>query len=391
MKLSDIKTPVSSISGIGPQITKLLAKQNVFTVGDLLQYYPRTYEDRTKKVTLTEFELGKVHTVAQVMGQEWFGYGSMRTLKVIINDGTATAELICFNRSFLERVLVPGTLITVTGQFAVKYGRLQSSSFEAMKMEVPEEFREHIKEFRLDAIQPVDCGVIPVYPLTEGLTQKSLSKAIGKALQQYAHGIEEEIPESIRKERKLIAKQDAVRHIHQPESIAQAQEARRTLAYEELFLFQKVILERAERRKGSLKEAAGTDSLDEGAFQKSLSPLQEKLCASLPFALTADQKKVIFEMNAEIDRSYTERERLLNQLERGMPSPVRPSKNAGFVLRLSAHNKLEGSVRAHGTYGASGAAARGKCGAASGAAGHTDGFSYGKRKGFRTHAAFKGS
>ena len=54
MKISDIKTPVSSISGIGPQLTKTLAKVNIFTVGDLLQYYPRDYEDRTRKITFGE-------------------------------------------------------------------------------------------------------------------------------------------------------------------------------------------------------------------------------------------------------------------------------------------------------------------------------------------------
>ena len=105
MKVCDIKTPVSSISGIGPQLTKALAKVNVFTVGDLQQYYPRDYEDRTRKVTFREqaSNYGKVHTVAQVLSQEWFGYGRMKTLKIIVNDGTGTAELICFNRAFLEK------------------------------------------------------------------------------------------------------------------------------------------------------------------------------------------------------------------------------------------------------------------------------------------------
>ena len=133
MKVSDIKTPVSSIAGIGPQLTKTLAKVNVFTVGDLLQYFPRDYEDRTQKVTFREQaqHYGKVHTVAQVIGHEWFGYGKMKTLKIIVNDGTGSAELICFNRAFLEKSLIPGTLITVTGKFEVKYNKLQSTAFEA--------------------------------------------------------------------------------------------------------------------------------------------------------------------------------------------------------------------------------------------------------------------
>ncbi|MCR4733769.1 MAG: ATP-dependent DNA helicase RecG [Treponema sp.] len=333
MKLSDIKTPVSSIAGIGPQLTKLLAKQNVFTVGDLLQYYPRDYEDRTKKIPLKDFRIGKVHTVAQVMGQEWFGYGNMKTLKIFISDGSASGELICFNRAFLEKVLIPGSIITVTGSFGIKYNRLQSTSFEAVKMTPPQGQEQQEGPILFHTLQPLDCGVLPIYPLTEGLTQKSLSKAINKALQQYAHGIEDEIPEEILKARGLIHKQDAIRQVHQPESIAQAQEARKSLAYEELYQFQKTILERANRRKGSLKEAEGIQELDKEAFIKDLSPLQKELLASLPFELTADQQKVIYEMNAEIDRSYTERSRILNQLERGMPSPVRPSFTMSRLLQ----------------------------------------------------------
>ena len=335
MKVSDIKTPVSSIAGIGPQLTKTLAKVNVFTVGDLLQYFPRDYEDRTQKVTFREQALhyGKVHTVAQVTGHEWFGYGKMKTLKIIVNDGTGSAELICFNRAFLEKSLILGTLITVTGKFEVKYNKLQSTAFEAVKMDVPEELQNHIKEYRFEDIQPVDCGVLPVYPLTEGLTQKAVTKAIGNALQQYAHGIEDELPAELIQKHGLMKKQDALRLVHQPQSIAQAQEARRSLAYEELFHFQYVIAERTYKRKGLSAQTTARESLSEVEFSDSLSPLQIDFLNSLPFPLTEDQRKVIFEMDEEIDISYKERERVLNQLDRGMPPPTTPTFTMARLLQ----------------------------------------------------------
>ena len=335
MKVSDIKTPVSSIAGIGPQLTKTLAKVNVFTVGDLLQYFPRDYEDRTQKVTFREQaqHYGKVHTVAQVIGHEWFGYGKMKTLKIIVNDGTGSAELICFNRAFLEKSLIPGTLITVTGKFEVKYNKLQSTAFEAVKMEVPEELQNHIKEYRFDAIQPVDSGVIPIYPLTEGLTQKAVFKAIANALQQYAHGIEDELPAELIQQRGLMKKQDALRLVHQPQSIAQAQEARNTLAYEELYHFQYIIAERTYKRKGLSSQTNARESVSEAEFANTLSPLQIDFLNSLPFPLTEDQRKVIFEMDEEIDRSYKERERVLNQLDRGMPPPTTPTFTMARLLQ----------------------------------------------------------
>ena len=360
MKVSDIKTPVSSISGIGPQLTKALAKVNVFTVGDLLQYYPRDYEDRTRRVTFCEHaaNYGKVHTVAQVISHEWFGYGKMKTLKILVNDGTGTAELICFNRAFLEKSLLPGTVITVTGKFEVKYGKLQSTAFEAVKHELTEPHRLTREE--LAQIAPKESGVIPLYPLTEGLTQKAVIKAVSQALQQYAHGIENELPEKLIEARGLLQKQDAIRLIHRPSEISQAEAARKTLVYEELYQFQHIIAERVYKRKGksvlesthTVTEALETtaeprhselvsesnntrsrNALGMTEFANSLSPLQLDFFNSLPFPLTDDQRQVIFEMDEEIDRSYQERERVLNQLDRGLPPPTTPTFTMARLLQ----------------------------------------------------------
>jgi len=332
LKLSDIKNPVSSLSGIGPQLTKILAQLNIFTVGDLLQYFPRDYEDRTKRVPLREFaNHSKVHTVAQVIRQEWFGYGNMKTLKIIITDGTATADLICFNRAFLEKVLTPGTIFTLTGAFYIKYNTLQSSAFETTNMNVPHNENEPVN---LSQLTPVNTGIIPIYPLKEGLTQKAIHKAIAQALQQYVHGIENELPQEIIEKHNLLTKQTAIRYIHQPETIEQAIEARKSLVFEELYHFQYIVNERTFKRKGSIKiPDEKNQSISPEDFTKSLSPLQKQFEASLPFPLTQDQRKVIFEMNEEIDRSYTEKERILNQLERGMPAPVRPAFTMSRLLQ----------------------------------------------------------
>ena len=376
MKVSDIKTPVSSIAGIGPQLTKTLAKVNVFTVGDLLQYFPRDYEDRTKKVTFRERgQNGKVHTVAQVLKHEWFGYGKMKTLKIIVTDGTGTAELICFNRAFLEKSLIPGTIITITGQFFVKYGALQSTAFEVVKHDethhselVSESTSGSRNKFGMTDlinIPPKESGVIPVYPLTEGLTQKAVIKAVSQALTQYAHGIENELPQDIIEKRSLLSKQDAIRLIHRPADLSQAAAARRTLVYEELFHFQSVIAKRVYERKGragftessmieipesveggsttaDLTQSSGSQGgfaklnhpqVDVSTFTASLSPLQLDFFNSLPFPLTDDQRAAIYEMDAEIDRAYTERERILNQLDRGLPPPTTPSFTMARLLQ----------------------------------------------------------
>ncbi len=317
MKISDIKNPVSTISGVGPQLTKNLAKLNVFTVGDLLQYYPRTYEDRSVKVTLAEYKTHpKIHTVARVMAQEWFGYGKMRTLKIIINDGTAPAELICFNRAFLENQLEVGSVITVTGTFFVKYNKLQSTAFEATKMSIHTLGVNSMQEVTaavLKNTKPLNTGIIPVYHLTEGITQKVLTKAINSAVSQYAHGIDDELPQELIQNRGLVHKQQAITSIHMPKTIEEAQAARKTLAYEELYHLQYAIAQRAFRHRGFIpgdeltQGANATEEISVAQFRASLSPLQRQLMDKLPFDLTADQQKVIYQMNCEIDTGFTQR------------------------------------------------------------------------------------
>lgn len=343
MKLEQIKTPVSAVSGVGPQLSKSLARLNIFTVGDLLNHFPKDYDDKSKKVYLKDFaKAKKVHTVAKVLGHEWFGFGKMRTLKIIINDGTATAQLICFNRQFLEKMILPGMIVNVSGQFFVKYNSLQSSSFDVSK------FKQNVAcddLKQLIELMPEDSSVSPVYRLTEGVTQKQMSKIIKNAINQYGHGIEDEIPSEFISKYKLVSKQQAISMIHNPETLEEALAARRTLAYEELLKFQYAILKRSYKRRGVIpskilefdengnvvyeqkKQTSNGNNVEnqktenqndvktakeitKAEFVESLSPLQKKLIEKIPFDLTQDQMNVIFQMDEEIDQGYLERNKI---------------------------------------------------------------------------------
>ena len=343
MKLEQIKTPVSAVGGVGPQLSKSLARLNIFTVGDLLNHFPKDYDDKSKKVYLKDFaKAKKVHTVAKVLGHEWFGFGKMRTLKIIINDGTATAQLICFNRQFLEKMILPGMLVNVSGQFFVKYNSLQSSSFDVSK------FKQNVAcddLKQLIELMPEDSSVLPVYRLTEGVTQKQMSKIIKNAINQYGHGIEDEIPSEFISKYKLVSKQQAIFMIHNPETLEEALAARRTLAYEELLKFQYAILKRSYKRRGVIpskilefdengnvvyeqknqisngnnvenqktenqNDVKTAKEITKAEFMESLSPLQKKLIEKIPFDLTQDQMNVIFQMDEEIDQGYLERNKI---------------------------------------------------------------------------------
>lgn len=314
MKLCEILVPVSNLSGVGPNTAALFAKLNIFTVADLLSTFPREYDDRTQRLPLCDFQKGKVHTIAEVVAHEWFGYGRMKTLKIIINDGTAQGEIVAFNRSFLEKSLPVGSIASVTGKFEIKYGKLQSTSFEIEKMFQPNE--KTLSE--ASALSIPNSEVFSVYPLTEGLSQKTFRKIVKQALKQYSIGIEDEISEEYRQKRGLLHKKEALLKIHLPEKLSDTQEARKTLVYEELFNFQKSMAKRAFEHRGNLPD----ESIEKEAFEdftpitkesfaSSLSPLQKKLFDKLPFSLTGDQMRVIFEMDKDIDSGFSSRNKEL--------------------------------------------------------------------------------
>jgi len=160
MLIGEILTPVSNLRGVGKTTVEQLLRLNVSTVGDLLRLWPRLWEDRSRYNTLRDWKrFHKLNVPVTVIGHQWFGYGRTKTLKLIVCDSEKTqGTLVCFNRPFLEKNFPEGTEALVYGTFAVKYGVIQSSSFD---------------------IEPSDSAerrILPVYPLTQGLTQAKLRK-----------------------------------------------------------------------------------------------------------------------------------------------------------------------------------------------------------------------
>ena len=143
MKLAEIGSPVEKLSGVGTKTAALFARQGIFTVADLLSNFPRDYEDRTRRIPLADWaKYPKVHTVCKVLAHNFFGYGRMKTLKLLVTDGTATLSLVAFNRPFLEKSLPEGCIISLVAQCQYKYGELQSTAFEANRLAYDGELSE---------------------------------------------------------------------------------------------------------------------------------------------------------------------------------------------------------------------------------------------------------
>lgn len=320
MILSQIVNTVEDLQGVGPSSAKQFAKLGIFTIADILTRYPKDYEDRTKRVPLADFSKAKkVHTICKVSSHAWFGWGRMKTLKILITDGTAQAELVAFNRPFLQNSLPEGSIISVTGHFDIKYDKLQSSSFEAQRIAYDGNLEDY-KDFKL-----ADTGILPIYSLTEGLSQKIFRKTVKVALKQYGKALDNEIPQKIIQERHLLNKSQAIFQIHCPQNFQELKEAKKTLIYEELYHFEYRLAQRTLSHRGILpkinqnfqdennflqenpqKNQSKNQQITLEALKKQFSPKQSELFSRLNFSLTEDQINVIYEMNSEIDKSQIE-------------------------------------------------------------------------------------
>lgn len=266
------------LRGTGPSTARALANLGIRTVADLLLHLPRDYEDRTRMVPLSRFTEGKVYTAARVIGHDWFGFGRMRTLKIIIADESSEAALLCFNRPFLEQAAPVGSIVQVYGKFQFKYGEIQSSSFEIKKIG--------------GALSP-DAQLSPVYPLTEKLNQVAVRKLVALALDKFASHLEDELPETLREARAFFHKAEAIREVHFPASWDRAKRAHDTLAYEELFYFQLGIALRVRSRRAKTIERSPCPGV-----------LAARLRERLPYALTADQNAVLAQIVEDLRKPY---------------------------------------------------------------------------------------
>ena len=279
MFLHELRQPVATLRGAGPSVASKLGRLGIATIADLLTHYPRDYEDRSRFLPFSLFaENEPVHTIAKVTSHEWFGFGRMKTLKIIVSDDSSEAALICFNRPFLEKTLPIGTRVVVHGKFQFRFGEIQSSSFDIE---------------RLDENQTPVSGLVPLYPLTEGIAQGVMRKLMRAALAMYGRHVENELEPSLIELHGLISKAEALTRIHFPDSIAERETALKTLAYEELFKFQLGIALRIRARRAqviSRKLAAGL--------------LAERLLQRLPFALTKDQTATLAEIAGDLDQPH---------------------------------------------------------------------------------------
>ena len=267
------------LPGIGPKKAELFAKLGVQTLGELVRFFPRDYEDRTRLLPIASLEvdtpacfLAAVVTEPHTHRIPKGGGRAMEITKLTVADHTGRLNLTFFNASYTVQRLYRGESYcfygTVTGDY-LGYAMV-NPQFEP-----------------LDATGGVTRSIVPIYPLTAGLSSKQVAQAVQHALQRVA--LPETLPERLRRAYDLCGAEEAYRQIHEPKSMEALEAARKRLVFEEFFRFSLALA--LVRTRRTVQHTAPYDTQRAAPF-----------FAALPFRLTGAQQRAIDEIFEDFRR-----------------------------------------------------------------------------------------
>ncbi|HJB32542.1 ATP-dependent DNA helicase RecG [uncultured Oscillibacter sp.] len=282
--MADLNTDVRYIKGIGEQRAKALGKLGIATLRDLISYFPRAYDDRTQLRRIADLVPGETAGVAAMVASPPTISHIRRGLDLVklrAVDDTGTLDVTFFNQAWLKNNLHQG-------ETYVFYGRAEGSLFRR-QMSNPVVEPEGRRE--------ITGRIVPIYPLTAGVSQLILSRSIRQGLTACADILPDVLPDQVRREHQLCRIEYAYENIHFPESAEALDLARRRLAFEELFLFT-IGLDRLRQRREvvHVPPCGGVD--------------MEPFYSALPFTLTDAQRRCVEEALADM-RSGTPMNRLV--------------------------------------------------------------------------------
>ncbi len=271
-----LKKDITALRGIGQKRADLFRTLGLYTVEDLLSYYPRTYEDRTNFKKIAELKEGdtvcvKARAVRAL--KENYVRKNMYVASLKVSDGTGYLDLVWFNNRFIKNML------SLDKEY-VFYGKVTYSG--RMQMTAP--------LFDLAGENKQTGKILPVYSLCAGLTSKILNDTVFQALSSCVALLPETLPDWILKKYNLCSRSFAIENIHFPKDEVALEIARRRLVFEELFVFRTAL--------GCLRG---------NRLSSETVPFSDTECVhtflnTLPFPLTGAQKRVICEICADLKK-----------------------------------------------------------------------------------------
>ena len=272
----DLNKDVKYVKGVGPNRIQLLNKLKIYTLKDLITYYPRDYEDRSKPKNICDCEDGEEVLIEAIPTGKIteFRKGKMVISKLLVRDQTGTCYITWYNQGYLRNKFIPTKLYRFFGKVSKKGTRLEMNSPVFDEIE-----------------QTKNTGkIVPIYPLTYELKQSTLRRIIENGLAEVQGKLEETLPEYILKENNLLDINTCIERIHFPEDFSDYNKSRERLVFEELLTTQLALLKlknNYEREKNGI------------AFSKDAK--MSDVINVLPFKLTKAQLRVLEEIDNDME------------------------------------------------------------------------------------------
>ncbi len=274
-------SPITSVKGIGPKSSENFRRAGIETVGDLVRYYPRTYDSFEAPVSamgLTIFDDSRIVAVEGVIERalsvRYLNRFKVTTGKIL--SGGVYLDVTWYNMPFLRNQVHPGTTYVFRGMVKAKGNKI---------------FLQQPKVYDLFDYEQLRKTLQPVYPLVRGLTENALRKALKEAFygSDYVDLSMDPLPGSMKEEFGLADRKEAVRGIHFPEGAEALAKARARLVFDEFFYF--ILM---------LKRLRQTRSVKEKGYTLSRCELPQKALQSLPYELTGAQSRVWKEISQDL-------------------------------------------------------------------------------------------
>lgn len=283
----DLYKDVQYVKGIGPKKADKLNKLGIFTLKDLLYYFPRQFEDRNNLKKIAQLEDGEKVTIKAVISSinTFRPKEGMTLTKIDVKDETGSAKLVFFNKSYIKNTFRPGDSILVFGKVKKKFNNLELTSCEL--------------EYLTNSPKNT-CRFMPVYQLTYGVTNKEIMSIIRTVLEDKDLIIQEYMPQRIIEKYRLCSIDFAVRNIHSPSSKESLKIALYRIVFEELLILQ----------LGLFVFKSGRNKEDGIKFETSKD--LKKIISALPFKLTKAQNRALDEIIQDMNL-----EKIMNRLVQG--------------------------------------------------------------------------
>ncbi|HSX06921.1 MAG TPA: ATP-dependent DNA helicase RecG [Candidatus Saccharimonadia bacterium] len=274
----ELSSPITAVKGVGEELAKKLAALGVETVGQLIDYLPRRYEDYSEVVAIRDTRPGPI-TVRAAVQQANGRYvrRGMHITEAVVSDGADSLRVVWFNQPYRAKALKNGAEYYFSGLFELSHQRMQLTNPSA----------ELVGDFTVNTAR-----IVPVYRETKGITSKQIRKIVSNC-RSLVRSLPETLPAWLVSEQELLSRAEAVLAMHFPIDGAQLAEAKRRLGFEEVF----------ELSLASLlnKQELAADESVSIAFEEQLA---KDFVKHLPFTLTDAQRKAVWQAYKDMEAKH---------------------------------------------------------------------------------------